>query len=236
MGSRGRRLTDEGYRRFWWSVVTRGVACVNVGALTPRGCLSARERAAWRGLVLLTLLGEAGLRVGEACKLAWRDLGGVRGGGDVFKLPAEICKGGRPRDVVLSPLVRLVLLRWWDVVGEVFGEGDGVAVLTTNMTGRTLGVRGAQYQLVKMGRAHLGVPVWPHDLRRTYGDRCRRFGDVRLAQLQLGHARLSSTERYLADRIDERRELGCRLTSDMLPAGSELAACVERFRGVPLRV
>ena len=61
----------------------------------------------------------------------------------------------------------------------------------------------ALYYVVAGYAAALGVPLGPHDLRRTFGKLAHK-GGAALEQIQLsyGHASLTTTERYLGVRQD----------------------------------
>jgi len=56
----------------------------------------------------------------------------------------------------------------------------------------------AVYEVVKTYASRLGMPIAPHDLRRTFA-KLAHAGKARVEQIQfsLGHGSLTTTERYL---------------------------------------
>lgn len=219
MSSAGRLLTVAEYRALWVGVLRSECGAVQGNGFGIREGATARECQGWRGLAVLAMLGELGLRVGEAVQVTWNLLGPVRRGSPVLELPGDICKGGRGGVVVVTPAARWALAVWWlRLVGrteDAPGKGDPVV-----WDGRTLlGVRGVQKLVGRWGRRYIGRHVSPHDLRRTFGDRVRRVADVRIAQLMLRHARLSSTERYLGGDLTERIEAARKLAADVFELG-----------------
>lgn len=202
-----RILDDETYGK-----LLRGVLCGCGGGVTideVRGVhvYDKRRKRAWREACVCVLLGELGMRLGEVCGIWWAE---VRladfGVPDIF-ITSRIAKGGRPRTVTCTPVTAYVLACQKILQGGRSGLADDDLVV-----GRTRGVtrisnRGVQKIIERLGYQHLGLRISPHTLRRTFGDRCRRHGDLRMAQIMLGHQRLESTAHYLADDVGERRRL-----------------------------
>lgn len=142
------------------------------------GPTSVRDRA------LLELLYGGGLRVSEASAMDWADL-------DLDGSSARIRsgKGGRARQVVLGPpAVRaLRMLRDVGVDGAVFRNARGGRLSTRSM--RRI-VRKAGL-MVGEGGLH------PHALRHAFATHLLDHGaDLRGIQELLGHASLSTTQRY----------------------------------------
>jgi len=210
-----RMLTGEEYARLFWGVVKHECGRpVGSGGLLPSEP-TGREHRGLRALVLITLLGECGLRVGEAVTVRWSAVDGGLAGEPVFLLGAAAAKGRRSRHVVLTPIAAWVLTEWRAesmrsnehlVRGYVLGRSGARGPYTA---------RAAQLAVQMRGRRHLGCDITPHTLRRTFGERCRQHGDLRLAQLMLGHRRLASTERYLGGSVAECVELAARISGDV---------------------
>lgn len=224
MGSAGRFLTSEEYRKLWVGVL--GGECGQKATLAKPDpvVLSARDRRGWRGLALVALLGEMGLRIGEAVQVRWEAFAAALGGSPVVQLPAEICKGRRPRQVIATPAAAWVLGCCRALRPASFVDSRPLLDLCAVQGASALGVRGGQKIIERFGRRYLGRPLGCHDLRRTFGDRVRRVSDVRIAQLMLGHARLSSTERYLAGSLAERLQAALRIDSVLWPEGFTVGA------------
>ena len=147
-----------------------------------------------RDHALLMVLYGAGLRISEALGLNRRDFSTLRGSSPTLRI---LGKGNKQRIVPVLPAVRVAI---WDYV-EVcpLGGDDDSPVF--------LGVRGgrlnpAQVQaLVRQLRRELGLPesATPHALRHSFATHLLGGGgDLRTIQELLGHATLSTTQRYTA--------------------------------------
>ncbi|MGH7633431.1 MAG: tyrosine-type recombinase/integrase, partial [Gemmatimonadaceae bacterium] len=141
--------------------------------------------------LLLTLYG-AGLRRSELCRLKVRDIDSQR-----MLLRVEQGKGGRDRDVPLSPTLLAALreyYRWMRPQTYLFpGTRDGWRA-DAPITAKVV------WDAVRFAtdRAGLDKHVTPHTLRHTYATHLLEAGaDLRTIQLLLGHADLSHTTVYL---------------------------------------
>jgi site-specific recombinase XerD len=141
--------------------------------------------------LLLTLYG-AGLRRSELCRLKVRDIDSQR-----MLLRVEEGKGGRDRDVPLSPTLLAALreyYRWMRPQTYLFpGTRDGWRA-DAPITAKVV------WDAVRFAtdRAGLDKLVTPHTLRHTYATHLLEAGaDLRTIQLLLGHADLSHTTVYL---------------------------------------
>jgi integrase/recombinase XerC len=160
------------------------------GAVEPAGEAPLRDRA------LVELLYGAGLRVGELAALDVRDVDLHRG--DVRVLG----KGGVERVVPLPAAARNALDRY---LAQRRGPGLRAEPLFTALRRRAgaparLGVRDVRRILKRRAlRAGIGERVHPHRLRHSYATHLLDMGaDLREIQELLGHASLSTTEKYTA--------------------------------------
>lgn len=140
-----------------------------------------------RDRVALTTAYAAGLRVGEVSRL-------VAGSIDSKRKLIHVVggKGAKDRDVMLSPTLLDILRAYWGIARPrpwLFPgrhPQDPVSVSTLQEACR---------KARKL--AGLGKPVTAHVLRHSFATHLYESGaDIRLIQALLGHARLSSTERY----------------------------------------
>jgi integrase/recombinase XerD len=141
--------------------------------------------------LLLTLYG-AGLRRSELCRLKVRDIDSAR-----MILRVEQGKGGRDRDVPLSPTLLAALreyYRWMRPQTYLFpGTRNGWRA-DAPITARVI------WEAVRLATRKAGIdkPVTPHTLRHSYATHLLEAGaDLRTIQLLLGHADLSHTTVYL---------------------------------------
>lgn len=142
---------------------------------------------ALRDCALLELLYAAGLRVGEALGLNWRDL-------DLDDGFAHLRgKGGRRRVVPFGESARLSLRRLR--ADSAASAGDPVFV---GPRGRPLQRRAVNALLGKLSAdCGLDPPATPHQLRHSFATHLLGGGaGIRLVNELLGHRRLAETQRY----------------------------------------
>ena len=141
-----------------------------------------------RDVALFTLLYGAGLRIAEALAL---DQGDVPAGDGPLRV---VGKGGKPRLVPLLPAVHAVLGAWLALHPS---RGAGGALF--------VGARGARLdpavaqRTLRIFRRLAGLPehATPHALRHSFATHLLAGGaDLRAIQELLGHASLSTTQRY----------------------------------------
>ena len=163
-----------------------GAASARFAALAPL-----RDRA------LIELLYGTGIRVGELAALDVRDVDLHRG--DVRVMG----KGSKERVVPLPAQTREALRAWLDARRGpgLLGEPLFISLRPRRTpAARRLGVRDVRRILEKRARAG-GVSdhVHPHRLRHSYATHLLDMGaDLREIQELLGHASLSTTEKYTA--------------------------------------
>jgi integrase/recombinase XerC len=157
------------------------------------------DQAEWVGArdrALFALLWGAGLRLGEALALDHRDLPGA---GDPLVVTG---KGGRQRRVPLVPAIRRALAEATAACPWPPGPGDPVF---RGVRGGRLSQPVADRRMEHL-RHRLGLPdaATPHALRHSFATHLLAEGaDLRAIQELLGHADLSTTQRYTD--IDEAR-------------------------------
>jgi integrase len=172
-------------------------------------------------LVQLAILAGAGLRIGEALALRWRDVD--LGTGTIYVRDAKTAKG--VREVHLSPALREELTLWRADTKHA-GTGDYVVATSTgrrhnpsNLRRDVLAktVEAANVKLVEAGIAPIGSLTF-HGLRRTYASpRCVCGDDMRYTADQLGHEEPAS--RCAAMRRRRSGETGSRRPSSRRTTG-----------------
>ncbi|MDG2480678.1 MAG: tyrosine recombinase XerC [Alphaproteobacteria bacterium] len=142
-----------------------------------------------RDLALLLLLYGGGLRIGEALGL---DVRHVRNAGETIRITG---KGGKERVVPLLPKVREALLAYLECRPD---GAPGSSPLFIGVQGKRLNPAVAQRRF-RLLRTMLGLPTsaTPHAMRHSFATHLLGSGaDLRTIQELLGHASLSTTQRY----------------------------------------
>lgn len=159
-------------------------ALESVGELSDEPWVAARDAA------VLALLYGCGLRVGEAVGLDRR----VLPLGDTITITG---KGGKARMLPVLPVVRRAVEDYLARCPYRLGPADPLFV---GVRGGRLGARQVQ-QAIQTLRGWLGLPetATPHALRHSFATHLLAGGgDLRAIQELLGHASLSTTQRYTA--------------------------------------
>lgn len=156
--------------------------------------LPGKEGILWpeRDGALLAVMYSAGLRVSEAASLTLSsleaDLSGARVRG----------KGGKDRPVFFSDQAREALLAYLPLRAARVRRDDPPDALFLNGKGGPLTVYGIRWIVERYGeRSGIGKRIHPHALRHSFATHLVNAGcDVRAVQELLGHASLSTTQRY----------------------------------------
>jgi integrase/recombinase XerC len=166
------------------SVADAGEALDGAGAFAANGWQGKRDTA------LLALLYGCGLRLSEA-------LGLSRGAAPLPDMLAITGKGGKTRLVPVLPAVRQAVGDYLEACPYALGKE---APLFLGARGGRLNPRLVQRQMTALRRG-LGLPetATPHALRHSFATHLLAAGgDLRAIQELLGHASLSTTQRYTA--------------------------------------
>lgn len=147
-----------------------------------------RPWVAKRDVALFALLYGCGLRMGEALSLSRREAPK----GETITVRG---KGNKQRMVPVLPAVREAIA---DYLRECPFPAGADAPLFFSVRGKPLGAREVQLRMAKL-RALLNLPdtATPHALRHSFATHLLAGGaDLRSIQELLGHASLSTTQRY----------------------------------------
>ena len=163
--------------------------------------LDAPDTATLKGLrdrALLAVMLGCGLRRSEVAGL---DFAHVQQRDGRWLIVDLVGKRNKVRSVVMPTWVKQALDAWAQ------GAGIGAGPVFRNVSkGGTLGDSlspvGVSWVVKEYGRALGYEDLAAHDLRRTYAKLSRQGGaDLEQIQLSLGHASLTTTERYLGDKL-----------------------------------
>ena len=152
------------------------------------GTLAVEDWIGLRDIAILTLLYGCGLRIAEALSLTRGDAPG----GDAITVTG---KGNKQRMVPILPVVREAIDAYLDACPWRTASDMPLFVGTR---GGPLRARIVQRRMQSM-RAELGLPetATPHALRHSFATHLLAMGgDLRSIQELLGHASLSTTQRY----------------------------------------
>jgi len=140
-----------------------------------------------RNRAILELFYSTGIRVSELVLLRREDLDSQAG------LIRVLGKGNKERVVPIGERALLALKAYWQQAGTSSGSG----VLFCNGRGGGLTVRSV-HRIVKGAMGRIGRSSFsPHTLRHTFATHLLEGGaDLRSVQEMLGHASLSTTQRY----------------------------------------
>ena len=145
-----------------------------------------------RDIAVLLLLYGCGLRIGEALDLDRADA--PTAGGDPHSLTIT-GKGGKQRVVPVLPVVAEAIADYLAACPHTLEPGDPLFV---GVRGRRLQPKLVQQTMARL-RGALGLPAsaTPHALRHSFATHLLAGGgDLRTIQELLGHASLSTTQRY----------------------------------------
>ena len=169
-----------------------------------------QDRFMNRDKAILELLYSTGIRVGELVSANLDDLDlsaemlRVRGKGNKERLVPV----GRPAIEAITAYQRGERAA---LIGKVMGDGKPVAdkALFLNNRGGRLTTRSIERFVDKYGRrTGILVPVTPHALRHSFATHLLEMGaDLRSVQELLGHASLSTTQKYTHLTLDHLTEI-----------------------------
>ena len=153
-------------------------------------CDGAPSWIAARDTAVLLLLYGCGLRISEALSLGRGDISPT--GMGALRVTG---KGNKQREVPILPIVREAIHTYLNLSPHAGGLNDPLFVGTR---GARLGARAVQKTVERL-RLSLGLPATttPHALRHSFATHLLAGGgDLRTIQELLGHASLSTTQRY----------------------------------------
>ncbi|MDR1256767.1 MAG: tyrosine-type recombinase/integrase [Spirochaetaceae bacterium] len=156
--------------------------------------LPEKERALWplRDKALIMAMYSAGLRISELCSLRAADLekGCARA--------RVMGKGGKERYVFFSREGSEALAAYIPARAARVKAENPVDALFISKRGNALSVPGARWIIgVYSQRSNLPKNVHPHALRHSFATHLVNAGcDIRVVQELMGHASLSTTQRY----------------------------------------
>lgn len=174
--------------------LTRGETVSLLDAPFAQTPLGRRNRA------ILELMYAAGLRVGEVVAVDLDDFDLEEGW-----LRVRHGKGGKEREVLFGAAARAALADWLAVRKTLLGADRQQPALFLNRSGGRLTTRSVARMLkIRLMETGLRLGYSPHALRHTFATHMLNNGaDIRSLQELLGHASLSTTQRYTQVSVEE---------------------------------
>jgi integrase len=152
-----------------------------------------------RDRALLALLVGCGLRRNEVAGLTLERLQQREGRWVIVDL---VGKGKRTRTVPMPGWAKVAIDQWAEAAGLKSGRIFRAINKGDRLVGQGMTPQSIFETVVSYGR-QIGVPIAPHDLRRTFAKLAHKGrAAVEQIQLSLGHASLLTTEKYLGIRQD----------------------------------
>ena len=149
-----------------------------------------------RYYVMVLLMLDAGLRVGELIQLRKSDLLVNSEPVNLLRVRSGIAKGNHGREIYLTQRMREAILLLQKFCWQINNDEDDIfAFFCTNGT-KHITVRQVERILKKTGLDVLGHRIKPHTLRHTFATRLMRRTNIRTVQALLGHKSLTSTQIY----------------------------------------
>ncbi|KKN02824.1 hypothetical protein LCGC14_1113920 [marine sediment metagenome] len=149
-----------------------------------------------RNRLIVLLMLEAGLRVGEVAKIKRGALLFADHFNDAITVAAETAKNNRQRRIPASAKIQEALTDMSDHVWKPDQVPvDGYAFYRTNFT-EHITVRQIQRIVEGLSKFAIGREVNPHLLRHTFATKLMRTVNIRVVQELLGHTSITSTQIY----------------------------------------
>ena len=180
-----------------------------------------------RTKLLVLLMLDAGLRIGEVAQLDITDIAIGMAPKTSLHIRPEITKTRRPREIpVTSRLYNAIMnycLTWYDLGAGFRSPFAFQAIHGT----KHLGIRQIRRLIHNAALNSLGFTVRPHALRHTFATRLMKTTSLRIVQELLGHAKVSSTQIYTHPDCTDLRHaianLDCEQTMQLHPQHHRLA-------------
>lgn len=155
-----------------------------------------------RDYLMVLLMVDAGLRVGELTKLAITDLHVNGSPVSALRVRERVAKMGLARVIPLSWRTRQCLSVYLSEWKRGLADETLAAFPAPGKPHEGLSPRQVQYLIADAGQQALGVHVTPHTLRHTFATRLLAVTDIRTVQELLGHRNIKSTQVYTHPSLD----------------------------------
>jgi len=159
----------------------------------------------------IALMLDAGLRVGEICKLAWVDVQWLGKAKSILEVPASAAKGHHVRRLPITPWL---LGQIEAAIANHFLPRGFLAshyLMSRVPDGKAIDIRSIERAVASLGRLAIGQRITPHTLRHTFATRLLEVSDLRCVQEALGHRRVNTTQIYTHTNPDRMHAALCKM-------------------------
>lgn len=190
---------------------------------TPRN-----SAAKHRDLLLVLLMLDAGLRVGELVQLTPGHLLEPSAPGSIYpyaanktlvalNLNAEITKTHDPRYIPLTNRTQFAISAHFQCSPWPLRTSWPRYAFPNATTDYHITTRQVERIVANYGFKALAIALWPHILRHTFATRILRTSNTRIVQQLLGHKQLSSTQIYTHPNSTDLRDAIDRMSQPQEP-------------------
>jgi len=149
-----------------------------------------------RNRLIILLMLDAGLRVGEVSQLTVGDLHIAGSPVGLISIRSEIAKTKTGREVPVTIRLHDSIQEMWLNIWQPSRYQPWTKAFLDLMQASCLTTRRIRQICTTAGIVSIGRSVHPHMLRHTFATRLMRTTNIRVVQQLLGHASLSSTQVY----------------------------------------
>lgn len=157
----------------------------------------ATQRRATRDYLLLSLMLDAGLRVGEVVSLKISDLYAFAAPKPTLNVRASTTKTNHDRTVPLTERIQFATRDHLRNNAQQHNAQATPWIFPTIHSHHHITTRQVQRIVQRAGEFYLNIDLHPHMLRHTFATRLMRTTSIAIVQHLLGHRRLTSTQIYL---------------------------------------
>ena len=167
-----------------------------VRSLEPRHQVFRQNLPRTRNHLMILLMLDAGLRVGETVQLTTSHLDPDLPLISVLNLPGSITKSKQPRSIPLSERCQVALNAHFAHLCRFLSSPRPFYIFFSYCPSEHLSSRQACRLVANQGLIALHKSISPHMLRHTFATKLLRGSNTRVVQELLGHKSLSSTQIY----------------------------------------
>jgi integrase/recombinase XerC len=162
---------------------------------------AAEDRAGWRDRAMVETLYSSGLRISELVALNWADLDPEMG-----MVRVRHGKGNKERIVPIGEPALKAMMQWR---GQMPVDGGPHGPIFTNLRGGRITTRSVELIVARLlGLSGVANRITPHGLRHSFATHLLDHGaDLRSIQEMLGHASLTTTQRYTHVSVNRLKEV-----------------------------